>query len=96
MFLSQIRNKTRQEATLTDTIICGGLAGVAYQFYVYPIDVLKTNVQASKGTVRQLMKNKFWKAETFKIGFGVSLIRSFITDATNWTLYEKVRNLFRI
>lgn len=43
-----------------------------------------------------MIRDKFWKTQTFKTGFYVNLVRSFLTDATNWTVYENIRKHFFI
>jgi len=46
--------------------ISGAMAGVLYQLYAYPFDVIKTNVQLGKKTFSEMVSNKFWRFPTFK------------------------------
>lgn len=39
-----------------------------------------------------MLKQKFWSTNNFKRGLKVSLISSFISEATNFVVYENVRS----
>lgn len=58
-----------------------------YQLYSYPIDTIKTNVQSGQKSYREMVQSRFWEGKPFRVGFKLSLLRSFMVDATNFTVY---------
>ena len=43
--------QNRENPNIFYQLVVGGLAGVAYQLYTYPLDTIKTNVQSGHKTV---------------------------------------------
>jgi hypothetical protein len=39
-----------------------------------------------------MIKSQFWKKSNFNNGLRISLASSFISEATNFVVYEKTRN----
>lgn len=67
------------------------MAGVLYQLYSYPFDTIKTNIQSGHKTLREMINNKFWKTANFRNGLKLSLFRSSMVDAINFTVYENLK-----
>lgn len=69
------------------------IAGLIYNFWGYPFDTFKTNLQSGKDiTVKQMIANKFWKQKSYKQGMLICLMRGLIVDSTNLTVYERAKN----
>ena len=88
--LTKLFKQKRDNAATWAQILSGGLTGIMYQLYSYPIDTIKTNLQTGHKTFDEMIKSKFWNTSNFRNGLKVSLLRSFIVDATNFTVYENV------
>lgn len=94
--MTRVFKQERETAETWSQILSGGTAGIMYQLYSYPVDTIKTNIQSRKKTFSEMIKNKFWNTKNFRNGLKISLARSFIVDATNFTVYENARQaLFR-
>lgn len=85
--LTRIFKQNRENAQVWAQVISGGTAGVLYMLYSYPIDTIKTNIQSGNKGFVEMLRSKFWKTSNFKNGLKISLLRSFIVDATNFTVY---------
>lgn len=80
-------------------LLCGGLAGVVTWASVFPLDVVKTRVQArpwrstlqSSGAL-QVARDTFRDggARAFFRGLTACSIRAFIVNAVQWAVYESV------
>lgn len=92
--MSNIFKQKRETAELWTQVVSGGIAGILYQLYSYPIDTIKTNIQSGKSSFKELINNKFWRTLNFRSGLKISLIRSFVVDATNFSIYENARKGF--
>ncbi|KJZ75647.1 hypothetical protein HIM_04804 [Hirsutella minnesotensis 3608] len=88
----------RQDASRI--LLCGGLAGIMSWASVFPLDVIKTRVQArhlnltshlARPHVLEVIKSAY--AETgcrvFFRGLTVCSIRAFVVNAVQWAIYER-------
>lgn len=70
----------------------GATAGLCYHLFTYPVDTLKTNIQAGmnwKEAVRSsLMFSKL-------NGYKVVLVRAALVNAGSFLMYEKMQEYFR-
>ena len=90
VILTKLFKQKRETAATWSQILSGGFAGILYQSYSYPFDTIKTNLQTGHKTFQEMIKSKFWNTSNFRNGLKVSLLRSFIVDATNFTVYENL------
>lgn len=67
------------------TVLAGGAAGISVDFALFPIDSIKTRLQASSQGV-DFMKSAE-KVNKYR-GFFSSMIASFPSSATFWLTYE--------
>lgn len=84
--------KDRQNAKLSSQIGSSFITSLMYNYWGYPFDTFKTNVQSGASTVKNLIKNKFWKQKSYKQGMIICLLRGLIVDSTNLTVYQRSRN----
>lgn len=63
------------------------MAGLLYNIYAYPIDVIKTNLATGKSTVSNLIRDKFWQGRNFRMGMGLSLVRGVLADSSCLVVY---------
>ncbi|KKA26003.1 hypothetical protein TD95_002723 [Thielaviopsis punctulata] len=73
-----------------DTLVCGGLAGVASWVSVFPADTVKTRVQTSRMGAWDVVR-EMWRTEGmrgFWRGVGVCSVRGFVVNAVTWGVYE--------
>ena len=63
-------------------VLAGGLAGMAADFIVFPIDQLKTRLQASKGSSGEKQSGGMFK------GLAAALLAAFPCTALFWLAYE--------
>lgn len=68
-------------------VLAGGFAGIINQLYTYPLDTIKTNIQSGRKNWQEMVINKFWQTSNFRNGLKISLISSFISEATNFVVY---------
>lgn len=94
MLLDGLR-QTREESTF-DVMLAGGTAGALSWLAVYPVDVVKSRLQANLryGSVRECVRDSLSKEgpKVFLRGCSPTLIRAFPTNAVTfaaitWTLY---------
>eukprot|EP00753_Platysulcus_tardus_P000051 PLAT10044.1.p1 GENE.PLAT10044.1~~PLAT10044.1.p1 ORF type:complete len:345 (+),score=137.18 PLAT10044.1:20-1054(+) len=86
------------------TFIAGGLAGVAYWLITYPLDVVKSVVQADSVDPAQRRYRGFFHAAKelyrteglarFTRGYSACLLRSFPANAACFLCYEQSKKLF--
>ena len=85
----------------SSALIAGGIAGSASWFCIFPIDIIKTNIQvaplgsvdAELGTIA--MGKKLLKERGFRFfyrGLGVTLMRAFPVNAITFWFYEMFGN----
>ena len=91
--LNKLFNQKRETAETWKQLLAGGLVGLIYQVYSYPVDTIKANIQIGHKTFREMIDSKFWLNPNFKNGFKASMLRSFIVDATNFAVYENVSQM---
>jgi hypothetical protein len=87
-------NQSREDALLLIQVLCGSIAGVLYQLYSYPLDTIKTNIQSGKKTLDEMVKSRFWRMKSFRLGFSLAVGRAMMVDAINFTVYENCRRFF--
>ena len=83
----------REKAPVWAQTSVGSLAGVLYQLWAFPLDMIKTNVQSGAKTASQMIATKYWRTKGFRQGFAINVSRSLLTDSTNFMVFENVRNL---
>ncbi len=99
--------QTHHEPSSMATMIAGGLAGTISWVVVYPMDVIKTVTQVSKGPVlgnpkaysdmnslevgRTLLRHH--GVQIFFRGLGPTVLRAFPVNATTFFFYEKFKKL---
>lgn len=72
---------------MDNTLICGGLTGLASWTLTYPIDVIASRQIAQNITIREAFSQRnLWK------GIHVCLLRAMIVNAVNFKIYEMVMN----
>ena len=82
-------NNNREKATLKQTIISGGSSGIAYWIFSYPLDMIKTKVQLGES-----YSSIIRKIHTIAYrGFLPMAIRSFLVNASNFTVYEHCQSI---
>lgn len=81
------------------TLICGGLSGIASWASVFPLDVVKTRMQAqlidlskpvigSASITKDILKHE--GAGVLLRGIGVCSARAFLVNAVQWAIYESI------
>ena len=72
---------------MDNTLICGGLTGLASWTLTYPIDVIASRQIAQNITIREAFSQRnLWK------GIHVCLLRAMIVNAVNFKIYETIMN----
>lgn len=90
--LLRLCGEKSREASSTNSIFVSGLvAGLLYNLYAYPIDVIKTNLVTGKSNFANLIKDRFWQTKNFRMGMALSLIRGVFADSSCLVVYEKTR-----
>lgn len=74
-------------------LVAGGLAGVASWICCYPLDVIKTRIQAMSGTYSGIADcfRRSVKEEGYNVlwrGLGTAVARAFIVNGAIFTAYE--------
>jgi solute carrier family 25 carnitine/acylcarnitine transporter 20/29 len=72
-------------------LLSGSLAGVASWFSIYPLDTIKTRLQAGTATN---VKDAFRQGNLWK-GLNLCLLRAFITNGIGFYVYEKSAEIYR-
>lgn len=90
---------SKQPSTVA-ILISGGLAGSLSWMSIYPIDVIKSNIQVGHGdsylgkgmiaTARELHRRHGWGI--FRRGLGVTMLRAFPVNAAVFYFYELFRS----
>jgi hypothetical protein len=81
-------SSTREEVSTLNFLVAGGLAGMTYHLLTYPIDTVKTNIQAglkfkeALGAALELSKLK---------GYKVVLLRAGLVNSSSFLVYEKAQ-----
>ena len=73
-------------------MLAGGLSGFLYQFYSYPFDTIKTNIQSREKTFLELMKTKFWLHKSYRKGLKITCCKDMIITPIYLTVYEHMRH----
>jgi hypothetical protein len=68
------------------------MAAVTYVTFAYPFDTIKTNIQFGKHTLKELLADKYWQKDSFKLGFKIALMRGLAIDMVLLTVYENLRS----
>lgn len=82
------------QETFQTMLLAGGLAGVTSWISCYPLDVIKTRIQAESGRSHMGMVHCFQriaKHEGYKVlwrGLGTAVTRAFIVNGTIFSAYE--------
>ncbi|KPA74546.1 putative mitochondrial Mitochondrial ornithine carrier protein-like protein [Leptomonas pyrrhocoris] len=89
------RGCSAADLPLWDTILCGGLSGLVYAVFVYPVDVMKTRIQTEPKRYRmkgfaQAVRTQYRTggACSFYRGFGLVALFSFPSSALLFVTYE--------
>ena len=69
----------------------GAITGIMFQFYSYPFDTIKTNIQSGDKTFVELMKSKFWTQKSYRTGLMVACSRNVIGSPIFLTVYENCK-----
>lgn len=94
-------DKKTGEPSATVTMMAGGLAGCASWASIYPLDVIKSNIQTASPSavvgegqkvlsaiqVAKNLRNSYGYAVFYR-GFGVTILRAFPVSAITFLLYE--------
>lgn len=95
-------SSTGDEINITNVCISGGVAGMSMWLVVFPIDTIKTKLQASAGQNKQSMVEA--TKEIYRIrggikgffpGLGPALLRSFPANAATFLGVELTHSLFK-
>lgn len=95
-------SSTGDEINITNVCISGGVAGMSMWLVVFPIDTIKTKLQASAGQHKQSMVEA--TKEIYRIrggikgffpGLGPALLRSFPANAATFLGVELTHSLFK-
>lgn len=85
------------DAPLSTTLFAGGIAGIAYWAFSYPIDYVKTLVQTDnladrkyRGMLDCINKRKADGVMSFYKGYGVCMLRSVPVNAGGFFVFELV------
>ncbi|KAI1332205.1 mitochondrial carrier domain-containing protein [Xylariaceae sp. FL0255] len=80
-----------------NTLLCGGIAGVATWASIFPLDVIKTRVQGQvfdgsqkKKGAREIARETYKEGgpRIFVRGLAVCSLRAFVVNAVQWAVYE--------
>lgn len=98
-YLNQ-RNSTKEEISIGNVCLAGGVAGMSMWLVVFPIDTIKTTLQASsKGqsmiSVTRDIYLKRGGIKGFFPGLGPALLRSFPANAATFLGVEVTHSLFK-
>lgn len=98
MLIDYLRPPIRSLPSTFELLLAGGTAGAVSWFVIYPLDVIKSRIQATEGKqpcstiecIRQVIHQDGLRA--FMRGCSPTMIRAFPTNATTfavvtWTLY---------
>lgn len=83
---SAIAKEEKNKQTMMNSLICGGLAGVAVDIALFPLDTIKTRIQSRQG---------FLKSGGFKglyTGLGPMAFASFPGAASFFVTYDSIKN----
>ena len=85
------------DAPLSTSLFAGGVAGIAYWAFSYPIDYVKTTVQMDdladrkyRGMIDFINKRKGDGIKSFYKGYGVCMLRSVPVNAGGFFVFEAV------
>ncbi|RZC87502.1 hypothetical protein C5167_036043 [Papaver somniferum] len=81
--------RKKEQETLKTMLVAGGLAGVDSWIACYPLDVVKSRLQAQTQTsVREEGYSVLWR------GLGASIARAFMVNGAIFTAYEVSLRIF--
>jgi hypothetical protein len=80
----QLSNRYNREKNLYKTVLIGGFTSVGAWSIIYPIDTIKTNVQARKTLSK-------YSVSTLYSGFNYALIRAIPFHTTCFVVYETLK-----
>ncbi|KAK7199587.1 Mitochondrial carrier protein [Novymonas esmeraldas] len=85
------------DLSLGETVLCGGVSGLAHSLLLYPVDLLKTRIQTEPSHYRRLsfaqvvrMHYHECGLRGFYRGFGLVAVFSFPSSALAFTTYQSV------
>ena len=90
--MCKFQNKKRKYAQYYDFLVGGGFAGFGYWFVIYPVDVIKTRVQAGQ-TYAEAFKGILKSGYR---GFGGAGSRAIIVNAVSFCVYEETKGLLSL
>lgn len=101
-YLNQKSNNESGEINITNVCISGGVAGMSMWLGVFPIDTIKTKLQASSSQHKQSMLDATREiyltrggVKGFFPGLGPALLRSFPANAATFLGVELTHSLFK-
>ena len=87
--------RTDGKVNLLGSLVCGGIAGMAFWVPTYPIDYIKTLMQGDSLTERKysgmwdcFAKNKHRGVPVFFTGFGLMMVRSLVANSFAFMAFE--------
>ncbi|MCJ1350340.1 MAG: hypothetical protein MMC33_000321, partial [Icmadophila ericetorum] len=96
-----MENESERHQAALKILLCGGIAGVISWASIYPLDMIKTRIQAAQGVdleTNKIIRRSAWTiardayrqegAGIFFRGLGVCSIRAFIVNSVQWAVYE--------
>ena len=81
---------TQMKKQTNSVFLSGGSAGVLAWASIYPIDTIKTRIQAG-GAIN--LKQAFSQGSLYN-GFSMCILRAFLTSSIGFCIYNKTKNLF--
>ncbi|CAF0912446.1 unnamed protein product [Adineta steineri] len=90
-------NEQKKDIGLVKTWISGGMAGICFWIFMFPVDAIKSRIQVFKPNMSimnytlQVIKNEGFT--TLYAGLLPTLIRTFFATGTLFITYEKVQSL---
>lgn len=83
------------DAPIQVSLLAGGMAGISYWAFVYPIDFIKTKIQVDnladrkyRGMLDCIKQNRVNGISSFFTGFGVCMARSVPVNAGGFFVFE--------
>lgn len=92
--LRTVSNEKKANIQTRHILLAGALAGT-YHFFVYPFDVMKTQIQCGQVKTYSESLRNIWKNNIMFRGVTVTLIRSLPMNAVSFLVFERTEHALR-
>lgn len=91
----RLLSKDKKASKLTPHIMLAGALAGTYHFFVYPFDVMKTQIQCGQARTYGESIEKIWRNNMMFRGVTITLIRSLPMNAVSFLVFERTQHALK-